>query len=204
MILLILTTGMVGFVHSLSPGHWLPVVLLAKGRKWPLKKALFGALVAASGHIFISILFAGTAIFLGAHYLAQYEEIIERYSSLILIIFGLIFSTVAYKKHERCHGHTHHGPKPISNKPYWFLFSLGLSPCVAVLPLFIAVSGKGGLAIILTVISFVFGVLIALVGCTAVVTQGLLKVDHPLFEHHGDLITGVCITIMGVLLFFIK
>ncbi len=214
MILLALSAGLVGLIHSLAPGHWLPVVLLAKSRKWGLRKAILGALVACSGHILISITLAALAIQMGSAYLAKLdlekqEHQIEHYSGILLMIFGLIYSWVAYQRHSRCKGHTHHGPSlgpSLAKKekgPYLFLFSLGLSPCVAVLPLFIAAAPFGILSLLLSVAAFIFGVVLALVGSTVLVSMGLMKLDHPLFEHFGDVMTGFCVSAMGIILFYL-
>ncbi len=228
MLLLALSAGFVGLVHSLAPGHWLPVVLLAKGRKWSPKTAALGAVVAASGHIILSIILGGASIFVGAEFLSQYESVIERYSGLGLAVFGFLFAGFAYFRHSSCVGHTHHGPDPApvvaheaekdshsdahgglkggnaskdGKASFAFLFSIGLSPCIAAVPIF-AAAGASGIAI--TVLSFVFfslGVLLALVGSTVLVSMGLVKLDHPIFEHYGDVITGLGIAVIGALLF---
>lgn len=202
MLILALSAGFVGLVHSLAPGHWLPVVLLSKGRKWPLKTALVGAVVAASGHILLSILLGAISIFAELQFLADYEEQIERYAGLGLAVFGLAFAAQAFFRHSSCHGHTHHGPPyPKKGRPFLFLFTLGLSPCVAAIPVFIAAAAKGPLATLLAFSCFALGVLLALIGATLLVSLGLLKLDHPLFEHYGDVITGGGVALMGVLLF---
>jgi hypothetical protein len=43
----------------------------------------------------------------------------------------------------------------------------------------------------------------ALVGATVLVSRGIMKLDHPILEHYGDVITGLGITVMGIILFFI-
>lgn len=194
---------MVGLVHSLAPGHWLPVILMAKSRRWDLKTAMFGAMVAASGHVLLSIILGLVSIWIGAQIFAPYEDEIERYAGIALSVFGLIYALVAYKRHHKCHGHTHHGPNPKGQRaPFLFLFSLGFSPCVAVLPVIVTASTEGSMGVLLACVSFSIGVLTALVGSTLVVTLGLLKLDHPVFEHYGDVITGCGVAIMGLLLFF--
>ncbi|MBU6376414.1 MAG: hypothetical protein KGQ59_10490, partial [Bdellovibrionales bacterium] len=77
MIFLMGSAAWVGFVHSLAPGHWLPVVLLAKARKWSPKKASAAALIAAFGHVMISLLVIGLAILVGSPILHEYEHVIE-------------------------------------------------------------------------------------------------------------------------------
>ncbi|MBF0443408.1 MAG: hypothetical protein HQK54_15990, partial [Oligoflexales bacterium] len=129
-ILLAVTAFFVGLVHSFSPGHWLPVVLLSKARKWTFPEAMLGALAAASGHIFVSLVISIIAIAAGAHFISNYEETIEGYGALMMAVFGIAFAGVAYVRHRRCAGHTHHGPAiPIHGRGegkgvYVFLFSL--------------------------------------------------------------------------------
>jgi nickel/cobalt exporter len=211
MILLIFSAAFVGLVHSLAPGHWLPVVLLAKSRRWTTQKALQGAVVAASGHILVSTLLGIATVALSLHYLVHLEEQIERYGSLILVFFGLAYALNAYFRHSHCHGHTHHGAEPPaldpsekvaeSRLPWMFLFTLGLSPCVAVLPVLITASAKGTWGVAMTIVAFAVGVLAALMGATLMMSHGLMKLDHPLFEHYGDVVTGVGVSFMGVALF---
>jgi nickel/cobalt exporter len=203
--ILAFSAALVGLVHSLAPGHWLPVVLVAKTRRWSLKMAVLGALAAALGHILLSIAFGILSIWIGVQFLSQYEGEIERYSGLGLGVFGLIYAGLAYFRHSQCHGHTHHGPKPSQKtSPFVFLFSLGFTPCVAVLPVFAAAAAEGSFEVVLTLISFAVGVLVSLIGATLLFTRGLVKIDHPLFEHYGDVLTGLGVAIMGVLLFFLS
>src|SRR5436305_839146 len=107
MIILAFSAASVGLIHSLSPGHWLPVVLMAKARKWSVKTAIFGALVAASGHILLSVLLAILSIFIEIHFLSDYEGVIEKYAGLALVLFGLLYAGRAFFSQIRCHNHSH-------------------------------------------------------------------------------------------------
>lgn len=198
-----LSAGIVGFLHSLSPSHWLPVILLSKTHHWSLKKSLIASLVASSGHIFLSIVLGIAGIGAGAHFLSPHEEVIEKFSSIALVIFGLFYASYAYFSHRSCIGHTHHGPHPTREKgPLLFLLSLGFSPCIAVFPLFLAAAPLGTSHLIFTLLMFAIGVVLALASSTFVVTLGILKLDHPFLEHYGDVLTGACVALMGLLLFF--
>ena len=77
MLILMSSAALVGFVHSLAPGHWLPVVLLAKARRWKPSVAAAAALVTASGHILLSILLAAIAIRAGDATVAEAHFAIE-------------------------------------------------------------------------------------------------------------------------------
>ncbi|CAM6053773.1 unnamed protein product [Sphagnum tenellum] len=201
MVILGVSAALVGLIHSLAPGHWLPVVLMAKSRRWSMRSAVLGATLVASGHIFLSTLLGLVSIYVELQYLAHYEEVIERYAGLGLGFFGLIYAAYAYFKHSGCQGHTHHGPNPEEGKKavYAFLFSLGFSPCVAALPIFAAAAPLGAWSALVAFVCFSLGVLVALIGSTLLVSQGLVKLDHPLFEHYGDVITGLCVALMGPL-----
>ncbi len=202
MIWVALSAGFVGLVHSLAPGHWLPVVLMAKARRWDLRQAVSGALVAAAGHIAISVVLAVGGIEIAAHLVESVEARVERYSGAALLVFGLAYSLWAFFRHSGCHGHTHHGPDPRrSRSPYLFLLSLGFSPCIAALPLFAAAAPGGAWAVAATMAAFAGGVLLALVGSTVLVSLGFMRLDHPVFEHYGDVITGLGVAAIGAFLF---
>jgi cytochrome c biogenesis protein CcdA len=199
------SAAFVGLVHSLAPGHWLPVLLTVKSQRWPLRKAVLGALLAASGHVILSVVFGSIVIKLGAFFLSSYEEQIESYGALVLVAFGLIYGGLAYFRHSSCHHHHHHEDGEGRSKKmnaYLFLFSLGFSPCVAVLPVFAAAATQGHVAVILSMIAFSLGVITALVSATVLVSLGIMKLDHPILEHYGDVITGAGVALMGVVLFF--
>jgi len=83
-----------------------------------------------------------------------------------------------------------------------FYFSFGLTPCVAVIPVFATAAAESQWLVLLTQLSFSLGVIAALVGSTLVVLKGLVKLDHPFLEHHGDVVTGLGVTLMGLLLYF--
>ncbi|MBC7386680.1 MAG: hypothetical protein H7301_11040 [Cryobacterium sp.] len=202
--LLALSAAFVGFIHSLSPGHWLPVVLLVKSRKWDLAQAAFAAAVAASGHIFVSLGLGLLGLFIGQSFFGPSLHELEEHAGLILIVFGLAYAAYSRVQHRHCHGHEHHGPDPAkgSRAPYVFLFSLGFSPCFAVLPVFVTAIGMGPAILISCMIAFSVGVLAALVGGSLLVSKGLVKLDHPVFEHYGDLITGLGVAAMGLILIF--
>lgn len=202
--LLALSAAFVGLVHSLSPGHWLPVVLMVKARKWDLAHSALGAVVAASGHIFVSLGLGVVGALIGNSFFSPYLEKLEEHAGGILILFGLAYAIYSRFQHRHCHGHEHHGPDPKKGKraPYLFLFSLGFSPCFAVLPIFVTAIGMGTGVLISCMIAFSIGVLIALVGGSLLVSHKILKLDHSIFEHHGDLITGLGVALMGVVLMF--
>jgi cytochrome c biogenesis protein CcdA len=153
----------------------------------------------------VSTVLALVAIGIGSQIFASHEEVIEKYSGLALILFGLLYALYSYKRHSGCgHDHSHHGPDPTRAKtPFLFLFSLGLSPCVAVLPILGVAATQSSFAAVVAVVAFCAGVITALVGATLLVSSGLVKLDHPVLEHYGDVIAGFGIAALGGVLFLL-
>jgi len=200
MVILSLSAVFIGFMHSLA--HGLPVVLMAKARKWSIETAMLGALVTAAGHILMSLLVGLTSMWVGVHFLAQYENQIEKVVGLVLGFFGMFYSIYSYRKQMHCHGHSHSNSIIKQQKaPFIFLFSLGFSPCVAVLPLLATALSAGSWVTLVALASYSGGVLVSLLGSTLVVTLGLVRWNHRYFDHYGDVITGSGVALVGVMLF---
>ncbi len=210
MLFLAITAAQVGLLHSIAPGHWLPIVMLAKVKKWNLRTAALGALAAASGHIILSVAIAVVASEVGLQILANHEELIEKYAGLLLTLWGTVYALLALKRHRSCHGHSHHPDESeiaqVGDKnhrgPFAFLFLLGFSPCVAVLPVFLAGMPFGGKGMAVIALGFSVGVITALLGSTLLVKIKFLKLDNEFLEHYGDVLTGAGLALMGLVLFF--
>jgi ABC-type nickel/cobalt efflux system permease component RcnA len=202
MIFLIVSAGTIGFIHSLSPAHWMPLALLSRTRKWNTVQTLLGAVVASSGHIILSVLITVAVVKLGVRLNADFEEVIELYAAKGLVILGVTYALYHYVNHRRCHGHTHHGPAQNEARrgTFLFLFSLGLSPCVAVLPALVAVEPYGPGALMLAALAFSIGVVSALAIATLLMRAGTSWLDHPLFEHYGDVVSGLALAVVGGIL----
>lgn len=217
--MIIFSGALIGFLHSMAPGHWLPIVLLAKVKKWTSPQIVLASLVASSGHILLSILLTFFGIGLGEKLIDSFEARLESYGGLLAIVFGLIYGGMALFMHRSCgHDHAHHGETPPGDSlpgepltsdskkskksaPLMFLFSIGLSPCVAALPVFAAAAPRGHLVLVATMISFALGVMAALGGSAYLVSKGIMNLDHPWIEHHGDALTGGCVALIGLYLF---
>jgi sulfite exporter TauE/SafE len=177
---------------------------MVKARKWSHAQAALGAFVASAGHIFVSVGLGFAGLVIGKSFFGPELHEVEEHAGLVLIAFGLAYAVYSKFNHRHCHGHEHHGPDPrrTQKAPYVFLFSLGFSPCFAVLPVFATAIAAGSAVLLGSMAAFAFGVAAALMGGSLLVSRGLVKLDHPIFEHYGDVITGIGVAAMGLVLVF--
>lgn len=195
---ILLSALTIGFIHSLSPAHWLPIVLLGKARRWRPEVVAASSIVTGLAHIAVTAAITLVAVLAGEKILGGDFEKIETYSGWGLLAFGAIYAGLAYWNHYTCHGHGHHGPEPKGKRAIGFLVAVGLAPCVAILPLLIAAWVKGLGGFVASTLAFSAGVFAALVFSTYVVSRGVLKLDHPFLEHYGDVVTGLGVALTGV------
>jgi len=202
LIVVVLSAAFLGMVHSLAPAHWLPVVLVARAKRWALPTAVAGALTAGAAHILVTVALGALGAFAGVRLLADHGEAIERLSGAALAAFGAVFAGWSYRRHRRCGPHGHHGPRleRILARPFLMLFALGFTPCLSVIPVFVAAAPYGVFSIALTAAAFCCGVLLTLGAATWAATTGLMNLDIPILEHHGDVVAGVGIAVAGGLL----
>lgn len=104
------------------------------------------------------------------------------------------------------HGHTHerheHGKQETDLKGKragWALVAIiGLTPCIALLPLTMASVKYGTMAIILVNVSFAIATIGTIVLLTWLGLMGLSWIKLEFFEKNGDIITGLIIGLIGV------
>lgn len=106
--------------------------------------------------------------------------------------------------HEHGHTHDHHQhgePKADlkGKRSGWALVAIiGLTPCIALLPLTIASVKYGTMAIILVNVSFAVATIGTIVLLTWLGLMGLSWIKLEFFEKNGDVIAGLIIGLIGV------
>ncbi|MFC1669287.1 hypothetical protein ACFL20_02775 [Spirochaetota bacterium] len=100
--------------------------------------------------------------------------------------------------HKSDHGHNNMGEKLKNKKAGWGLVAIiGLTPCIALLPLTMAAVKYGNLAIILVNVSFAVATLATILLLTWFGSLGLSWLKFEFFDEYGDIITGIIIGLIG-------
>jgi len=95
----------VAVLHSLSPDHWLPFVMLGRSRNWVFQRTLGFAGLAGTAHVGTSIIIGLIGVALGAIFAERFAAIIEYITGALFIIFGFSLAYLSW----RSRGHHHHG-----------------------------------------------------------------------------------------------
>ena len=113
-LLLCSTAATIGLVHTaLGPDHYLPFVMMARVRKWSLKKTIWITIFSGFGHVLSSVVLGLFGILVGAELmkLEFFEAWRGTLAAWLLIGFGFayfvwgVFRAIKNKKHSHIHMH---------------------------------------------------------------------------------------------------
>ncbi|QIS19525.1 hypothetical protein [Nocardia terpenica] len=99
----------VGFGHAVLPDHWVPLAVIARAQRYPLRRVARLSGLAGIAHVGFSLILGAIVIGVGL----QFRATVERHEALIvgglLIATGALF--VALELLGRGHAHSHHDPE---------------------------------------------------------------------------------------------
>lgn len=197
-------TVLLAMVHALIPNHWLPLVAVAKAEKWKPRDINLVTLLAALAHVTGTVILGIVLGLIGKELVEDYGHTIQVASSILLIVFGLIYFTVNLPHHH------HSEQKDIvaykRSKRKWvliFIVMMFLSPCLEVESLFLSAGAYGMGAV------FLLSVIYALVSISGILllvnmgTSGTRLLSAQFIEHNEKRISGIVLILVGIVSFFV-
>jgi len=203
----------VGVLHTMVPDHWLPIVLMARQRKWSTRETALAALQAGTGHVVSTLLIAVLFWGAGAAIATRFSGWVETATSLALVGFGLWVAVGAWREmvhehghehgHHHHHGHNHgHSHDTKTGSRMTLLLILGSSPMIEGIPAFFAAGQYGlGLLIIMALV-FAAATIVTYVVLSVYSAKGLEQVRFGRFERYGEIVSGLLIAVVGVVFWF--
>lgn len=225
------TAASIGFLHTLfGPDHYIPFIVMAKARKWPLLKTSVITLLCGLGHVLSSVVlgFVGIALGVAVSKLEGVESARGSLAGWALIAFGLAYfawglrAVWKNKPHEHAHPHlgadthahlhTHqgrhahvHDREGKANITPWVLFTIFvLGPCEPLIPLVMYPAAKHSILGLILVVG-VFGTA-TISTMLVVVTASSLGVNLlPLekLERYSHALAGAAILASGLAIQFL-
>lgn len=239
-------------LHSLSPDHWLPFVMLGRSRNWAFKRTLGFAGLAGTAHVGTSIIIGLIGVALGAVLAERFAAIIESITGALFILFGSSLAYLSWRSrghhhhgipfvarlfgksvdeaekwmhahrtenghvfqhsheyereaehtHEYSHNHEHNqfnGKINNTRVGYGLVAIIGLTPCVALLPIVFAATASGASSVVAIMAIFLAATVATIMLVTTLALKGLQLVRLEFFEKYGEVITGLVIALMGIL-----
>ena len=191
-------------IHALIPNHWLPLVAVAKAEGWKRSEITTVTLLAAAAHVFGTVVLGIVLGLIGQELQEEYGEAITAISSILLIIFGLIYFTVNLPHHHHSTQDDVAAYKRSKTKWIWiFVGMMFLSPCLEVESLFLS-AGVFGMSAVLS-LAAAYAV-VSILGIWLLVSLGIKGVNllpAEFIEHNEKKISGVVLILVGFVSFFL-
>ncbi len=197
-------TVLLAMVHALIPNHWLPLVAVARAEGWKQKEVTSITFIAALAHVTGTVALGLVLGVIGKELQEDFGNTIYIVSSILLIVFGLIYFTVNLPHHHHSEQKDLVAYQRSKNK--WiliFIVMMFLSPCLEVESLFLSAGAYGmGLvslmAVIYAVVSISGIMFLVTLGC-----KGVQLLPAAFIEHNEKKISGMVLIIVGVVSFFL-
>ena len=183
------------------PDHWLPIVPMARQRKWSTRETALAALQAGTGHVVSTLLIAILFWAAGAALATRFSAWAETATSLALVGFGLWVAIGAWREiaHEHSHKHTDDAK---AGSRMALLLILGSSPMIEGIPAFFAAGQYGlGLLIIMALV-FAAATIATYIVLSVYSAKGLEQFRYGQFEQYGEIVSGVLIAVVGAVFWF--
>jgi cytochrome c biogenesis protein CcdA len=197
-------TVLLAMVHALIPNHWLPLVAVARAEGWKRKEVTSITFIAALAHVTGTVALGLVLGFIGKQLQKDYGNTIYIVSSILLIVFGLIYFTVNLPHHHHSEQKDLVSYKRSKNK--WiliFIVMMFLSPCLEVESLFLSAGAYGmGLVGLMAVIY----ALVSISGIMLLVNlgyKGVTLLPASFIEHNEKRISGMVLIVVGIISFFL-
>ena len=106
-ILLILTGGAVGFLHSILPDHWVPLAVIGRTERWSVLRVARVSALASAGHVAASVILSAIVAAIGLEFQHQIETQQGRFVGIVLVLTGIGFLIWGLTGHGHSHDHNH-------------------------------------------------------------------------------------------------
>lgn len=225
-VILILTAGLLGFLHSVLPDHWVPLAVVARTNRWSIARTARVSFLASLGHVVTSVGIGLLIAAVGLQFRATVERRQDQIVGAILMLTGvgfLIWALTGHGHHHHDHhdghdhdhdhaGHAHPHPHVVAPdapgaSPFQRLagivvpFGAAASPDLTFLPVLLAGSTIGIATAGGVLVGFALATFATFVGLTVLATLGGYQVNWPWLEEYGNHLTAAVLLGVGLLIF---
>ncbi|HZU40772.1 MAG TPA: hypothetical protein VE992_06955 [Solirubrobacteraceae bacterium] len=214
----------VGFGHAVLPDHWVPLAVLGRTRRYPLRRVARLSALAGITHVAVSVLLGAVVVVVGLQFRHMVEHVQAALVGGLLIATAVLF--VAWElsgrghSHGHAHGHDHgehghgehdhgehdhgehhHGEHEHEHRLLAIIIPFGAaaSPDLTILPVFLAATAAGTAAAIGSLVAFAVVTVSTIVTLTLAAALGGYQVRVAWLDRWGNVFTAAVLVIIGVL-----
>jgi putative Mn2+ efflux pump MntP len=206
----------VGFGHAILPDHWVPLAVLGRTRRYPLKRVAGLSGLAGIAHVLVSILLGAVVIVVGLQFRSTVQGAQDTIIGCVLILTGLGFALVEltghghHHPHQHGHDHGHEHPHAHSREPVhesrlrrvstvMVPFGAAASPDLTILPVFLASATAGVTTAVSSLVIFAAVTIGTIVGLTLAACFGGYQIRGQWLERWGNVFTALVLIVIGAL-----
>ena len=197
-------TVLLAMVHALIPNHWLPLVAVARAEGWQRREVSWITFLAALAHVTGTVALGMVLGLIGKELREDYGRTIIVASSVLLIVFGLIYFTVNLPHHHHSAQQDVAGYKRSKRK--WvlvFIVMMFLSPCLEVESLFLSAGAYGMQTVMLMALLYAVVSISGILFLVMLGHKGVNLLPAHFIEHHEKRISGIVLIVVGIISFFL-
>lgn len=231
MITLYITAATIGFAHTVfGPDHYIPFIVMARAKKWPMTKTAILTFLCGIGHIMSSVLIGFVGIIFGIEVmkLKALESFRGNIAGWLLIIFGFTYLVwglyrvwknkphkhkhfhMNYMIHSHDHGHSDehvhiHEEETKVNITPWVLFTIFVfGPCEPLIPILMYPAAKNNMAGVFWV-TIIFGAvtIMTMFSIVMVSSIGVKLLPMGKLERYTHVMAGGTILLCGLAVQFL-
>jgi nickel/cobalt transporter (NicO) family protein len=209
-IALLAASAGLGFGHAILPDHWVPLAVLGRTRRYPLRRVARLSGLAGITHVLVSILLGAVVIAVGLQFRSTVQGAQDTIIGCILILTGLGFAILELTGHGHHHPHEHehehehhHDHEPESQlrglAAVMVPFGAAASPDLTILPVFLASATAGAATAVGSLVIFAAVTIGTIMGLTLAACFGGYQIQGQWLERWGNAFTALTLIAIGAL-----
>lgn len=217
----ILAASGVGFGHAVLPDHWVPLAVIGRTQRYPIRKVARLSGLAGAAHVLVSVVLGAVVVAVGLELRSRVEHAENAIvgSLLIATAVGFLALELSGRGHRHRHGHAHdhdhdhdhnhdheasdsHRDRASRRRALLGVmvpFGAAASPDLTILPVFLAASTAGAAPAIAALLGFAAVTIATIVALTLLATAGGHQIRGRWLDRGGNLFTAAVLIAIGVL-----